>query len=108
MAAVAVAEAETAARSSSRAAVWAAVWAARAAASEAKAEEQIADVVKVLKAGTNNTTCPGRPRGETASIIIFAIITLLLIPIWAPLAMVYCIVTGKSLREANGYNNEGE
>ena len=47
-------------------------------------------------------------KSETATIIIFAIITLLLMPIWAPLAMAYCIVTGKSLRDVNGYNNEGE
>ena len=45
-------------------------------------------------------------KSETATIIIFAIITLLLTPIWAPLAMVYCLVTGKSLGEVNGYNNE--
>ena len=47
-------------------------------------------------------------KSETAAIVIFAIITLLLTPIWAPLAMVYCIVTGRSLRDVNGYNNEGE
>ena len=47
-------------------------------------------------------------KSETVTIVIFAIITLLLMPIWAPLAMIYCIVTGKSLRDVNGYNNEGE
>lgn len=45
---------------------------------------------------------------ETVSIVIYAIITLLLAPIWAPLAMVYCIVAGRSLRDVNGYHNEGE
>jgi len=45
---------------------------------------------------------------ETVAFVIFAIITLLSTPIWAPLAMVYCIVTGRSLRDVNGYHNEGE
>jgi len=47
-------------------------------------------------------------KSETVTIVICAIITLLLMPIWAPLAMAYCLVTGKSLRDVNGYNNEEE
>lgn len=45
---------------------------------------------------------------NNAFLIILCIITLVTVPLWAPIAMIYACFTGLTLREINGYTSENE
>lgn len=45
-------------------------------------------------------------KAETGIMIFFVFLTFVLSPIWVPLAMIYCVTSGKSLKDANGYTRK--